>query len=169
MQRIPLLGILMFLGSLVFTPWFTESASRPDTANEISDAERLASYSISRRTDLIEAVVAIGMHKSTYMRGNIDSLRRVDDQHAIMDGWLADLHGSPNPLSFVVFVGGKKAAVAQTSGERPDVTKAFSLAFGANKNVGFQVRFRCPSGDQPFIVGVSQDREYVQLTSPPCP
>jgi len=73
------------------------------------------------------------------MRGNVDNLRRFDHQHVIIDGWLADPQGNASPLSLVIFVAGNKAALTRTRGERPDVTKALGLEFGAEKNVAFQI------------------------------
>ena len=170
-RKIGLAGMMLvaFAGSLLLTLWLTEPARRPKQETQISDAERLGSYSISSRTDLIEAAVAIGLHGSGSMRGSVDNLRRLDDQYVIIDGWLADPQGNTNPLILVIFVAGKKAAITQTRGERPDVTKTLGLAFGTEKNVAFQVSFRCLAGDQPFIVAVGTDKQYLQVTSPQCP
>jgi hypothetical protein len=125
MRKVGFAGMMLvaFAGSLVFTLWLIEPARQPKKEDEVSDAERLASYSISSRTDLIEAAVGIGLHGSPSMFGTVDNLRRLDDQHVIIDGWLADPQGNENPLSLVIFVARNKAALTRTRGERPDVTK----------------------------------------------
>jgi len=50
------------------------------------------------------------------------------------------------------------------------VTTALGLAFGAEKNVTFQVTVACRSGGEPIVVGVGVDEDYFLLTSPSrCP
>ena len=63
---------------------------------------------------------------------------------------------------------GAVAAKTQTKGERPDVTEAVHLGFGAEKNISFSVSFRCRPGEQPVIVGIGTARQYIPLTSGPC-
>ena len=70
-----------------------------------------------------------------------------------------------------MFINGSVVAATQTKGERPDVTKFFNFASGVEqmKNVAFSLNFNCRSGDQPIVVGVGQDQQYVPLQSAPCP
>jgi hypothetical protein len=86
-----------------------------------------------------------------------------------MRGWLADPGGDATPITLIIFVAGKKVAVTQTRGERPDVTKAQGLALGAEQNVAFEVSFGCRTGDQPMLVGLGLDKQYFSLSSPQCP
>jgi hypothetical protein len=59
--------------------------------------------------------------------------------------------------------------MTQTRGERPDVTKAMGLAFGAERNVGFEVNFGCRTGDHPIVIGLGSDKQYLSLSSAQCP
>jgi hypothetical protein len=80
-----------------------------------------------------------------------------------MRGWLAD------PTDVLVFVAGKKTVMAQTKGERPDVTKVHKLSGGAEKNVAFQLTFNCHAGDDVVTVGLGADRQYFWLSTKRCP
>jgi hypothetical protein len=77
--------------------------------------------------------------------GNIWQCKRKADGHESAPGWndRAASHssgvacrpsGDGDPLTLIVFVGGKAVASDTTSSERPDVTAALGLAFGAEKN-----------------------------------
>jgi hypothetical protein len=172
MWKIGLVGILlaMLIGSFFVTLRLIDTGPLSVTAHDDrSDAERLASRSIFDRADLIEAAVGAGLHSSAEMRGVMEEISRIDDGHVIIRGWLADPASEGASLTVVVFVAGKKAATTQTLGERPDVTNALKLAFGAEKNVGFQVSFNCPTGDHVIIVGLGTDKQYFYLTSTRCP
>jgi hypothetical protein len=163
------LSLVVLFGCFFTTLWLTGTATPPSTTDERSGAEQLASRSISNRSDLIEAAVAAGLHLSTQMKGNIDSTTRVNDREVTIKGWFADPEGDATPLTVLVFVDGKNMAMTQTRGERPDVTKALGLAFGAERNVGFEVSFGCRTGAQPFIVGLGSDKQYLSLSSAQCP
>jgi hypothetical protein len=163
MRKIGFLGLLLvvLLASFLGTLWLTGG---PGPTDSRSAAEQLASHSISHRSDLIEAAVASGLHASSNMNGNIDVMTRVNDREVTIQGWLADPVGDGASMA-IVFVGGKHVASTRTQGERPDVTKALGLAFGAENTVTFE----CPAGARPFIVGLGSDNQYVAVSSPPCP
>jgi hypothetical protein len=167
MRKIGFLGLLLavVLASFLGTLWLT---GEPVLTGSRSAAEQLASYSISHRSDLIEAAVASGLHASSNMKGNIDVMTRVNDREVTIQGWLADPVGDTASMA-IIFVGGKHVASTRTQGERPDVTKALGLAFGAEKNVALTVTFECPAGARPFIVGLGSDNQYAAVSSPACP
>jgi hypothetical protein len=54
-------------------------------------------------------------------------------------------------------------------GERPDVTNALHLGFGAEKNVSFSLKVSCRPGDQPVVVGVGERKQYIPIQSNKCP
>jgi hypothetical protein len=170
MRKVGLIGILagLLIGSFFLTLWLTDSGTSPKT-DDRSDAERLASRNISSRPDLIDAAIGAGLQSSTAMKGNVDSMSRVSDGEVAIGGWLADPGGDATPLTLLIFVAGKKAAATQTRDERPDVTKLLGLAFGAEKNVAFKATFPCLAGDQPVIAGLGSDKQYLYVSSPPCP
>ena len=171
MRKVALIAMLVgvLIGSFSLTLWLLNTGTSPNTTDHRSDAELLASSNVSSRSDLIEAAVAVGLHSSTAMKGNVDSVSRLNDREVTFKGWLADPGSDATPLTLLIFVAGKNAAVIQTHGERSDVTKEFGLAFGAEQNVSFEVSFVCPTGDHPFLVGLGQDKQYFYLTSPQCP
>jgi hypothetical protein len=167
MRKMGLIGMLLvvLVGSFFATLWLADSGVR----DERSAAEQLANSSIFNRSDLIEAAVAAGLHRSTQMKGVVDAMTRVNDREVRINGWLADPDGDATAAAVLVFVDGKNVATTQTRGERPDVTKALGLAFGTERNVGFEVTFRCRTGQQPMIVGVGSAKEYHSLASARCP
>jgi hypothetical protein len=167
MQKIGFLGLLLavLLASFFGTLWLTGGSVPPESR---SAAEQLASYSISHRSDLIEAAVASGLHTSSAMKGNIDVMTRVNDREVTIQGWLADPVGDTASIA-IIFVDGKHVATTHTQGERPDVTKALGLASDAKQNVALTVTFECRAGARPLIVGLGSDNQYVAVASPPCP
>jgi hypothetical protein len=171
MRKAGVIGILLvvFLGSFFATLWFTGTGPPPSTTDPRSFAEQLASRSIFSRSDLIEAAVAIGLHSSPRMKGSGDSITRINDREVTIKGWLADPDGDATALNVLVFVAGKYMATTQTRGERPDVTKLLGLAFGAERNVAFEVSFACRTDDKPIIVSLGLDKQYLYLSSPQCP
>ncbi len=165
-----LLAVALF-GGFFITLWLTEPAAvgTVSITDDRSDVERLAARHISNAADLLTAANDIGLSPSIRMRGNIDVLRRMSEGVVSMTGWAADMRGDAAPLDILVFVGGAVAAKTQTKGERPDVTEAVHLGFGAEKNVSFLVSFSCRPGEQPVTVGIGTARQYIPLTSGPCP
>jgi hypothetical protein len=158
------------IGSFWLTLWMTGPRPAPSGADGFrSDAERLASYSISGTTDLVEAVISLGFSRSPQMAANIDGMSRINDREVAVNGWLADPGGDATPLKLLVFVAGKFAASTETQGERPDVARAHALTQGAEKNVSFQANFGCSPGQQPVIVGLGLGKQYIRVKSPPCP
>jgi hypothetical protein len=96
------------------------------------------------------------------MKGYVDWIGRVNEREVLMTGWLADPQGKI-PLDVLVFVDGSMAATTQTKGERPDITSAFPLSAGAEKNVAFSVNVNCRPGDEPVVVGVGEKKQYVPV------
>jgi hypothetical protein len=86
-----------------------------------------------------------------------------------LSGWAADREGEPTPLEVLIFVAGQLVATTHTKGERPDVTAAFHLGFGAQTNVGLSANFTCRRADQPVVVVLGKEKQYIQLQSDPCP
>jgi hypothetical protein len=72
-------------------------------------------------------------------------------------------------MDVIIFVGGTKAAMTRTSGERPDVTRQFHLGFGAEKDVSYAVDFTCKPGEQAIIAGLGARGQYIDLPAGPCP
>jgi hypothetical protein len=157
------------IGSFALTLWLTRSQP-PSSSTGRPPNEALATYNISNRSELIEAAVALGLHASTRVKGSIEAIKRVNDQEVTIEGWMADPQGGDTPLNVLVFVDGAFVGAARTHDERPDVTTELGLAFGAEKNVTFQVTIACRSGGEPIVVGVGVDADYFLFKSPSqCP
>jgi hypothetical protein len=166
--------ILMFsavgLGSFVLALWVIFPKPTPTGPQGLRyDSERLASYSISSTSDLVEAVISLGLHRSRQMDANVDAMSRTNAREVTARGWLADPGGDATPLKLLVFVAGKLAGSTETHGERPDVTRAHALTLGAEKHVSFQVSFDCSPGQQPMMIGLGTEKQYLRIKSPPCP
>jgi hypothetical protein len=161
--------VAVLVGSFVLTLWQIDTKiSSPDTTDSRSASERLANQHVPKYADLSQAMDAVGLKRSVQMNGNVDGIIRINDREVMITGWLADLDGDATPLNVVVFVSGPVAATTQTKGERSDVTRLMGLAFGAEKNVGFEVKVSCPIGNQPVVVGLGTNKRYFPLISPPC-
>jgi len=154
------------VGSFLATLWLT-TPKVPEPAG--AAVERLLASKIASYPELNHAASAAGFHTAESMRGNIDSLRRANEREVVIDGWLADIEGDATPINLFVFVDGTLAGKGQTKGERADLTRAFGLAFGAEKNVVFALSFPCAVGAQPVVAGVGSTRHYVPMPVSKCP
>lgn len=161
-------GVL--LSSFFLTLWLTNpERTPPAAADSVSEAERLASQTVSNGLDLTAAASAIGFKSSPRLRGNVDKLERISDREVIVAGWLADTEGDGSRQNIVVFAGGKRAAVVQTQGGRSDVTKALGLSSGAAKNVMFRAAISCQTASQVHFAGVGSAGQYIDMGSRACP
>lgn len=158
----------VFFGSLFITLWLTEP-DLPSTADNRSDAERLAGYPISSSADLAKSAQNANLILSRRLLGNVDSIRRMDEREVELSGWAADRQGDSTPLEVLIFVAGRLVATTHTKGERADVTAAIHLGFSARSNVALTANFTCRAGDQPIVVVLGKEKQYVPLQSAPCP
>jgi hypothetical protein len=174
MRRLILIfsGLVVLFGSFFLTLWLTEpdtTLGPPNTAVSRSDTERLAAQRISNYSELPEATYSAGLRLSQQLKGVIDGINRVNEREVNIAGWLADPEGDATPLHILVFIEGAMVGTAETKGERPDVTAAIGLGFGAEKNVVFSFKFDCGPGVQPVVVGVGEKGQYIPLESKKCP
>jgi hypothetical protein len=152
-------------GSFFVTLWLTEP-QMPSAKNR-SYAEHLAAYPISNGSDLAKSAYEADLIPSQRLDGHADVIRRIDEQNVDLAGWATDHQGTA--LEVLVFVAGHLAATTHTGGERPDVAAALRLGFGADKNLAFSANFTCRRGDQPVVVVLGNEKEYLHLQSGPCP
>src|SRR5215467_12409170 len=124
----------VFFGSLFVTLWLTEPEV-PSKTDDRSDAERLAAYPISDSSDLAKSAQNANLIPSRRLSGYVDAIRRANDRDVGLSGWAADREGDATPLAVLIFVAGRLVAMTHTAGERPDVTTALHLGFGAQTNV----------------------------------
>jgi hypothetical protein len=161
---------VVFLLAVLFGSFFiTLSLTEPQVVSEPdnrSDPERLAAYPIKDSSDLMKSAQDINLIPSPKLSGHIDVIRRIDERDVVLAGWAADREGTP--LEVLIFVAGQLVATTHTAGERPDVTAALQLGFGAQKNVILSANFTCRKGDRPVVV-VIKEKQYMHLQSEPCP
>jgi hypothetical protein len=158
----------VFFGSLFITLWLTEPED-PGTTDNRPDAERLAAYPISDSSDLAKSAQNANLILSRRLSGYVDAIRRIDEREVALSGWAADRQGDSTPLEVLIFVAGRLVATTHTKGERPDVTAAVHLGFGAQSNVVLAANFTCRKGDQPVVVVLGKEKQYLPLQSARCP
>jgi hypothetical protein len=147
-------------GSFFVTLWLTEPQV-PSALDNRSDAERLAAHPISDLSGLTKSAQDAKLILSRRLLGWVDAIYRTDDRAVGINGWATDPQGGSTPLEVLIFVAGQLVATSHTSGERPDVT--------TQKNVAFSTNFSCRRGDQPIVVVLGKERQYMHLQSAPCP
>jgi hypothetical protein len=155
----------VLFGSFFITLWLTEPQV-PNAPDNGSPTDLLAAY-ISDGSDLAKSAHEAGLIASQRLSGHVDVIRRIDEQKVDLLGWAAD--GQGTALEVLVFVAGHLVATTHSAGERPDVTAALRLGFGANKNLAFAANFTCRKGDQPLVVLLGREKDYIDLRSAPCP
>jgi hypothetical protein len=156
----------VLFGSFFITLWLTEPQV-PNVPDNRSPAERLIAYPISNSSNLAKSASEAGLIPSQRLDGRVDAIRRIDEQKVDLAGWAAD--GNGTALEVLVFVAGQLVTTTHTAGERPDVTAALRLGFGARTNVALYANFTCRRGDQPVVVVLGNEKEYMQLHSALCP
>jgi hypothetical protein len=161
-------GAVVLFGSFFITLWLTEP-DVPKAVDNRSDTERLAAQHVSTYPELDDAAASAGLRFSRQLQGVVDGINRLNEHEVNMVGWLADPEGNETPLHILVFIQGAMVATAQTNGERPDVTKAIGLGFGAEKNVAFSFKFNCSPDVQPIVAGVGAKGQYMPFQSKKCP
>jgi hypothetical protein len=170
MRRLFFIGTLaiVLLGSFLLTLWFTDMG--PSTSRDARPgSEHLADRKVSDYSELSSVASDLGLTLSRRMQGTFDGAARISERDVLYWGWLADPDGDATPLKIVVFVGGRAVGIAQTTGERADLTRLLGLAFGAEKNVTFEVKFSCRTGEVPVVVGLGTRKQYLPFLSRPCP
>ena len=158
---------VVFSGSFLLTLWFTDLGPKSDHARP--GREQLADRKVSDYSELSRVASDLGLALSRRLQGAIDGAARNSERDVTYWGWLADPDGDATPLKIVVFVAGRAVATGQTKGERADLTRLLGLAFGAEKNVAFEVKFGCRAGEVPVMVGLGPSKQYFPLPARPCP
>jgi hypothetical protein len=170
MRRLIFVGILavVLLGSFFLTLWLTD-ISPLKSKDTRSATEELADRKVSDYSELSRVASDMGLMASQRLQGAFDGATRSSERDVGYWGWLADPNGDATPLNIVVFVAGRAVATAPTKGERADVTRLLGLAFGAEKNVAFEVNFSCRTNEVPVVVGLGTGKQYFAFLARPCP
>jgi hypothetical protein len=161
-------GALVLILSFGITLWLTEPVLPP--ADKI---KLLAASAISDEATLTAAAGAAGLRNSTYVKGYIDVLRRLDATNVRIEGWAIEttaIISKGAPITIMAFSGGRNIFTVKAKGERPDVTAALNLSAEAGKNdVAFAGQLECSSGQKLLIVGATLSGNYAVLETVTCP
>ena len=160
-------GLLVVSLSFVITLWLTEP--------EVPPAEKLKLLAASRivdRSTLSAAAKTSGLLNSSYVKGKVDALTRLDAAHVSIAGWATEtvrytFKGAS--VTVMVFSGGRNILSVQTHGERPDVTSALNLSDDAARNVAFVGRMECISGQELIVVAATLSGTYAAFDTAKCP
>ena len=161
-------GILVLILSFTITLWLTEPEVPPEDM-----IKSLAAAAISDEASLHAAARTAGLKYSSYVKGNVDALSRVDANEVSIAGWavetLAAITARGAPITIMAFGGGKRIFSMETKGERPDVTSVLNLSEEMAKNVAFAGRLQCSPGQKLLIVGATLSGTYALLATKSCP
>lgn len=158
--------LAVLFGSFFITLRLTEPQV-PVASDNRSDAERLAAYPISSSSDLLKSAYGANLVPSQRLSGHVDAIRRIDEETVDLAGWAANREGTA--LQVLIFVAGRLAAATHTAGERPDIANALRLGSAARTNIALLAHFSCRRGDQPVVVVLGGEKQYIHLQSAPCP
>jgi hypothetical protein len=129
----------------------------------------LASTAVSDATSLMAAVQTAGLRGTADVKGEIDWIRRIDNERVAIKGWAVDKTGSSSRLTIIAFAGGTHVLTTETSGARNDIARMFALSDARARNVSFEANFACSPGQNLLVVAVSFDSTYSQFRSLSCP
>jgi hypothetical protein len=157
-------GGLIFAVSFVTAMRLIKPAMPPTPA-----MTTLAGATISDLGRLMAAVKAAGLRGTPDVKGAIDEIIRLDNDHATLKGWAADVSGSGSPLAVMVFVGGRNTLTMETAGRRPEVAAALGLSDAASANISFQGNLTCTRGQKLIVVAVAPSDVYGHFGTRLCP
>jgi hypothetical protein len=161
-------GALVLILSFSITLWLTEPEVPPADKIKI-----LGASAISNEATLHAAAGAAGLRNTTYVKGYIEVLRRLDATNVRIEGWATEtttIISKGAPITIMAFSGGRNIFTVKAKGERPDVTAALNLSAEAAKNdVAFAGQLECSSGQKLLIVGATLSGNYAVLETVTCP
>jgi hypothetical protein len=129
----------------------------------------LESATVSDATSLMAAVQTAGLRGTPDVKGEIESITRIDNEHVTMKGWAVDKTGSSSRLTIIAFAGGTRVLTTVTNGPRKNIAQMFALSDAGARNVSFAASFTCGPGQNLLVVAVSYDHTYSQFRSLACP
>ena len=129
----------------------------------------LASATVSDATGLMAAVQTAGLRGTPDVKGEIESITRIDNERVTIKGWAVDKTGSSSQLTIVAFAGGTHVLTTVTDGPRRDIARMFALSDARARNVSFEASFACGPGQNLLVIAVSYDHTYSQFRSLACP
>jgi hypothetical protein len=156
-------GVAAAILSFAVALWLTSPVAAPP------GVAILARATVSDATSLMAAVQTAGLRGSSDVKGAIEGLKRIDDEHVTINGWAVDISTSSQSLTIVAFAGGHHTLTATTAGPRKDVARMFGLSDAGARTVSFEAALACGSGQALVVVAVTAYRTYSQFRSLICP
>jgi hypothetical protein len=129
----------------------------------------LASATVSDARSLMAAVQSAGLRGTPDVKGEIERIRRIDNERVTIKGWAADKSGASPQLAIVAFAGGTHVLTTVTNGSGGDIAQIFNLSGAKARNASFEADFTCSSGQNLLVVAVSSGHTYSQFRSLACP
>jgi hypothetical protein len=129
----------------------------------------LAGAAISDLRSLMAAVKVARLRGAPDVKGAIEELTRLDDDHVTLKGWATDVSGGGSPLTVMVFVDGRNTLTMETAGRRPQIGEALGLSDAAAANVSFQGNLTCSRGQKLIVVAVAPSDVYGHFGTRLCP
>jgi len=157
-------GGLIFAISFVTATRLIKPAMPPTPA-----MTTLAGATISDLGRLMAAVKAAGLRGTPDVKGAIDQISRLDNDHVTLKGWAADVSGTGTPLAVMVFVDGRNTLTMESAGRRPEVADALGLSDAASANMSFQGNLTCSRGQKLIVVAVAPSDVYGHFGTRLCP
>ena len=118
---------------------------------------------------LMAAVKVARLRGAPDVKGAIEELTRLDDDHVTLKGWATDVSGGSSPLTVMVFVDGRNTLTMETAGRRPQIGEALGLSDAAAANVSFQGNLTCSRGQKLIVVAVAPSDVYGHFGTRLCP
>jgi hypothetical protein len=115
------------------------------------------------------AVQTAGLRGTADVRGAIEDIKRLDNDHVTIKGWVRDGTTSGSALTIVAFAGGNHVLTTATEGARSEIAKMLRLADASTPNMPFQGTFACRAGERIFVIAVTSESAYSQFRSLSCP
>ena len=141
--------------------WLTSPATAPP------GLAVLAGANVSDAAGLMAAVQTAGLRGAPEVKGAVEGLKRIDNEHVTIKGWAVDKAAPGSPLTIIAFAGGSHVLTTVTRGPRSDV--APMLSNGTARYVSFEASFGCGRGQNLVVVAVTPDSTYSQFRSLVCP
>ena len=159
-----ILGGALTISAFFSTLWLTEPDLPPG-----SGIAMLAKTPAAGSAELLSAIDDAGLTRSEFVRGNIDTMRRLDGGQVAMTGWAVQVNGAGSPVTVMAFPDAQHVFTIETKGERADVTSALRLRSEAAANVSFELRLSCKTGQHVMVIAATQSNLFAPLEGPLCP
>jgi hypothetical protein len=159
------------VGSFFITLWLTgpDKTNPANAGAKLDPIERLTRSQVYNNATLASAARAANLVPLEDVRGHIDEMSRLPDDHVPIMGWAVNLSGDGTPLTLIAFAGGRGTLLGKTDGPREDVTKALGLSATVARHVKIAALVQCERGEVVGVVVIGKDGVYAPIKFDRCP